>query len=336
MRYNLRSRSESGGRFLPTQKRFAESAAYSTHGMPAHAPEIFLNSVVRPSFDLPLVIILAVCICLVMVLMKSAKRHFMRADKTPPLNQYFLFYLAAWATGPCVLVYFFYFVGGWERYVSRYLWICIPPFTILLVLALEQIVDVLDAAGRKLNASARRYYLRNPMLYALLACAIFALPGAYEAAEGSEGTGWPRLARSIVTLVEQDPHSSFAIFDAARRDQSLLEYYLERFSKAKQLRVDGTFRLSEEQPGQDPLKRIEAKVAGRDYLIVAFPFDGVNNFPVLMASLQNKYHLGFSQLGPKGRGYLSSTVTLTTAWNPASVPLPAWNAQVPSGGLAVS
>ncbi len=202
----------------------------------------------RPSFDLPLVIIVAVCICLVMVLMKSAKRHFMRADKTPPLNQYFLFYLAAWATGPCVLVYLFYFVGGWERYVSRYLWICIPPFTILLVLALEQIVEVLGAAGRKLNASARRHYLRNSMLYALLACAILALPGAYEAAEDSKGR-YRDIARSIVTLVERDPHSSFAIFDAARRDQPLLEYYLERFSKAKQLRVDGTFRKERRAAG---------------------------------------------------------------------------------------
>ena len=156
---------------------------------------------------------------------------------------------------------------------------------------------------RSAQASVRRHYLRNATLYAILACAIFALPGAYQAASDPKGL-YRDIARSIVMTVEQKPQSSFAIFDAARRNQSLLAYYLEQFSKTKPVRVDGTFRMSDERPGRDPLKRVKSEVKGRDYLIVAFPFDGADNFPDLIASLKSQYDLALDQLNSDGLGYL--------------------------------
>jgi hypothetical protein len=278
-----------------TQRRFTEQTQYSVHGLPARAPpEIFLDSVVRPSFDLPLVFIALIAIFLMMLLIKSARR-LLRRDKAAPLNQYFLFYLAAWATVPCLLVYLFYFASGWERYVSRYLSICVPPFTILLVLSLEQFVMAWGAG------QIRRHYLRISILYAILACAILALPGAYLAARDPKGV-YRDIARSIVMTIEQDPRSSFAIFDAARQRRSLLDYYVRRFSKT--VRVDGTFRKTDERPGRDPLKHVSANVKGRDYLIVAFPFDGADKFPVLVAALNERYDLVLNQLDGDGLGYL--------------------------------
>lgn len=282
---------------LSTQRRFAEETKYSVQGLPAHSPPvIFLESVVRPSFDVPLVILALIAILLAIVLYNSARHRFLRGDKKVPLNQYFLFYLAAWATVPCVLVYLFYFAGGWERYVSRYLSIAVPPFTLLLVLSLEQAVKL---AG----ASVRRHYLRNAMLYAILACAVFALPGAYQAAKDPQSL-YRDIARAIVTTVEQDPQSSFAIFDAARRRESLLDFYLKRLSTMRPVRVDGTFRMRDERPGRDPLKHVDAEVAGRDYVIVAFPFDSAANFPMLISALKSRYDLAFNQLNGDGFGYL--------------------------------
>ncbi len=82
-----------------------------------------------------------------------------------------------------------------------------------------------------------------------------------------------------------------------------MNFYLEQESK-KRLSVDGTLRRSLDQRGLDQLKGREGKIAKRDYLIVAFPFVGADDFPVLMSSLQRRYSLAFSQLGHGGRGFI--------------------------------
>jgi hypothetical protein len=258
--------------------------------------------VVTPSFDLPRIVTVAVAILLAIVLFRAAKRIFV-TDKPAASNQYFLIYLFAWAVGPCILAYLLYSIAGWQRYEARYFAICIPPFSTLLVLALEQFVKTLGCSTRTAWWSVRRHYLGNAIPYALLACVIFVLPGALKAAQDPKGV-YRDIAHSIVLLVEQDPQSSFAICEAARRKKSLLNYYLERFSRKRDLRVDVTAQRSHERAGRDPLKWIAPKVVGRDYLIVAFPFDGESKFRRLMASLQGRYSLAFSQLDKSGRGYV--------------------------------
>jgi uncharacterized membrane protein len=280
---------------LTTRDRFGSTAKYALHGFPQETPpEIFLQSVLRPSFiGVPRVIVLAVLVCVGIVVLRSAKQHFLSANTTPPLNQYFLFYLVAWTALPSLLAYAVYFAAGFERYFARYFSICIPPFVVLFVLALEQFVALLGLACRK-SSAIRRHYLRNATLCALIACAIFALPGAYVAAEDPKGL-YREIADSIVKLVEHEPKPRFAIYEAARRRQSLLNYYLERFSKDHQLRVDGTLWKD---------NAIKARIANRDFLIIAFPFDSVSKFPRLMASLQNGYSVTFSQFSDTGIGYI--------------------------------
>jgi len=99
--------------------------------------------------------------------------------------------------------------------------------------------------------------VRNALLYALIACAILALPGAHKAARKPKGI-YRDIAESVVGLIEGDPKSSFTIYEAALRRQSLLDYYLARFSKGR-LSVDHTLRKSKDRPDSDPLKQFRAR-----------------------------------------------------------------------------
>jgi hypothetical protein len=73
---------------LATRKRFAAREEFVVHApLPGHGPlKIFTDSVVGV-FDLLALVVLAVLVLLAMVLIKSARRHFMRAGKGPPLNR---------------------------------------------------------------------------------------------------------------------------------------------------------------------------------------------------------------------------------------------------------
>ena len=109
-----------------THKRFAGNVKYTVHGFPQFTPpEIFFQSVVRPGLlEVPLVLVMAVLVCLTIVLVRSAKQHFLRADTTPPLNQYFLFYLTAWATPalrPCLSCFLRGRVGALHPAIFRHL-----------------------------------------------------------------------------------------------------------------------------------------------------------------------------------------------------------------------
>jgi uncharacterized membrane protein len=290
---------------LSTERRFARREQFSLEGLPSFSPpHIFLDSVVRPSFNLSLIVIVAVLACLALVLLRRARRYFLRAGATPPLNQYFLLYLAAWTGGPAFLVWLGYLFAGWERYNARYFAICIPPFVILLVLALEQFVELVALATRKLQGSIRRHYVHNALLYALVACAIFSVPGAHQASEQQKGR-YRDIARAIVQLVEQDPESRFAIFEGApRRKEAPLEFYLKRLSKQGGLRVDAIVRKTKKPPSAKSMRRLEAKLADRDYLIAAFPFRRAVDFQPILDALGSRHSLVFSQIDRAGRGFL--------------------------------
>ena len=225
---------------LNTGKRFQENAKFAIQGLPTKNPlTVLMNFVVTPNFNLPSILYVILFLLLAVVLAKVAIRDRKRSSTTTPLNTYFVFYLVAWAILPSIGIYFLYFLSGAERYQIRYFAFCFPPFCILLVLAVEQLVESLNVAGRALRVSVSRYYLRNAMLYALVFCAIFALPGAYKAATNNQEP-FRDVARSIITLVEGDKDTSFAIYEAAHRSQPMLNYYMKRFSK--KVRADGTFR----------------------------------------------------------------------------------------------
>lgn len=288
---------------LSTHKRFAAEDRFQVEGLPSFTPpEMVFQSVVEPNLRAPLVVMLAILALLAIALVKSAGRHFLNADRVAPLNQYFLWYLVAWAILPSVLAYVLFLAAGSERYVARYLAISVPPFSILLAVALEQLIGVLALVWPRRKSPLQRHYLRNATLYALIACAVLVLPGAYRAAKDPKGL-YRDIARSIVMLVERDPVSRFAIYEAALRRQSLLDYYLLRLSKGK-LRVNGTLTLEDERRGRDPLKRLGSNAADSDFLVVVFPYVSARVFPVLLPLMQSRYDFAFSQMDRSGRGYV--------------------------------
>jgi uncharacterized membrane protein len=286
---------------LATQKRFAENERFTVHGLPDRDPlSIFVDLVVRPNFDLPRFIYLVILVLLAIALVRISIRHFRRGREASPLQAYFLFYLIAWAMVPSVLAYLVFFASGSERYITRYFAFCVPPLSILLVLAIEQFIESVHSARRWFRFSVRRHYLGNAALYAVLIGAIFALPGGYAAATFRKEP-YREIARSITTLVQRDKGASFALYEAAHRKQPMLNYYMKRFSK--RVRFNGTLRLSDEEKGGNPLARAKEEIATKTYLVVAFPHITTLKFPTLMQQLRNKYDFVFSQLAD-GLGYI--------------------------------
>jgi len=283
---------------LATGKRFQGKAEFAIQGLPTKSPlSVLMNFVIKPNFNLPAMLYVILLVLLGIVLAKVISRYWKRSMGAP-LNACFLFYLVAWAILPSVGIYLLYFLSGAERYEMRYFVFCFPPFCILLVLAVEQLVESLNAAGRTLRLSVNRHYLRNATLYALVFCALFALPGAYHAATMNKGP-FRDIARAIVMLVEGDKDSSFAIYEAANHSQPMLNYYMKQFSKT--VRVDGTLQEQDEQTGRDVLAGAEKVIAGKDYLVIAFPH--LRGFPKLMRRLDEDYTLVISQIS-RGRGFL--------------------------------
>lgn len=286
---------------LATRRRFQDDERYVIDGLPTQNPlSIFMDLVVRPNFDLAWILYLVLLVLLATVLAKIAIRYFVRARGAPPLNAYFLFYLVGWAMLPCVAGYLLFFASGVERYSVRYFAFCFPPLCILLVLAIEQSVESLNAARSVFGFSISRHYLRNALLYALVICLVFALPGGYKAAT-REKDPFREIARSIVMLVEGDRKSSFAIYEAGW-GQPWLNYYMQQMSK--RVRVDGMIKKTDEDRGRDPLGAVEKTIAGKDYLVVAFPHLRTKQFPRLMRRLKKDYNVEASQLNKGGKGFI--------------------------------
>jgi uncharacterized membrane protein len=284
---------------LATGKRFQGNAEFAIQRLPTKSPlRVLMNFVIKPNFNLPAILYVILLVLLCAVLAKVVSRYWKRSTGAP-LNAYFLFYLVAWAILPSIVIYLCYFISRAERYEPRYFAFCFPPFCILLVLAVEQLVESLNAAGRMLRLSVSRHYLRNATLYALVFCAVFALPGAYDAATTNKRP-FRDIARAIVMLVEGDKDSSFAIYEATNRSPPMLNYYMKQFSKT--VRVDGTFQQGDEEVGRDGLAGAEKVSTEKDYLVIAFPHLRTVDFPNLMRRLDEEYTLVISQLS-EGRGF---------------------------------
>lgn len=285
---------------LATGTRFRGDAKYAIAALPTKFPtSIFLDDVLAPNIALPGIAYAAVFLLVAAALVKVAVRYFVRAEKAPPLRAYFPFYLAGWALVPCVLAFFLFFALSAERYNVRYFAFCVPPLAILLVLAIEQAIEGLDAARAWLKFSLGRHYIRYALLYALLICAIFALPRGFAAATLTKEP-YRETARALVELVEGTKGASFAIFEASRFSRPILNFYMIQMSD--KVRAIGT--IGPESKGRDPFRGVEDAMAGKDYLVVAFPHNRPARFPALMRRLNDDYDLVANQLFADGLGYM--------------------------------
>jgi uncharacterized membrane protein len=286
-----------------TGARFQKSTKFSISTLPTKDPiSVLLEYVVEKNFKLPALVYAILSVLLVLVLIRTAIRYFVRSGKPAPLNAYFVFYLTAWAILPLVFVYITFFALGAERYMGRYFAFCFPPLPILLVLAIEQAVESLNVARPWLRFSLSRHYLRYALLYALAICAVFALPRAYAGAI-SVKEPYRDIARSIVKLVEGKTDASFAVYEASHTTHPMLDFYMKRMSK--RVRLIGTIGVDKD--GRDPLAGVDAVMSGKDYLVIAFTHKKPKHFPLMMRQLSKEYDLVASQLLRSGRGYMMWT-----------------------------
>ncbi|MGD9502968.1 MAG: hypothetical protein AB7V40_10845, partial [Methyloceanibacter sp.] len=285
---------------LSTGTRFRGDSKFAITALPTKSPaSIFFEYILEPNIALPEIAYAALFVLLTAVLVKVAVRDFVRSENAPPLKAYFPFYLTGWALLPCFLAFLLFFVFGAERYNVRYFIFCFPPLAILLVLAVEQAVAGLDAARARLKFSVSRHYVRYALLYALLICAIFALPRGFAAATITKEP-YRETARALVELVEGTKGSSFAIFEASRFSRPLLNFYMMQMSDS--VRAIGT--IGPKSKDRDPLRGVEEAMAGKDYLVVAFPHNMPARFSEMMRRLHDEYDLVANQLFADGRGYM--------------------------------
>lgn len=108
-----------------------------------------------------------------------------------------------------------------------------------------------------------------------------------------------QTARALVQLVEGTEDASFAIFEASRFSKPVLNFYMIQMSES--VRAIGT--IGPTVKGRDPLLGVENAMAGKDYLVVAFPHNRPARFPEMMRRLHAGYDLVANQLFADGLGY---------------------------------
>ena len=272
---------------------------------------IFMNNVVNPNVSLSSVTITLIGIILLIVMFKYLLRLKKRQANIANIDKkIYFFYILLWAFAPSFFVFALFSVFNLDKLEPRYLIYSTPPLMILLALALEQAISLLDIATKKnKNLSFKRHYLRNSLIYAIIFVIVLVLPGGYSAAV-RRNHDWRGIASSIVEQIERDPENSYIIYETTWRRFPMLDFYLDQHSE--DLEVSGIIQRGEERrlasddnyiPSilrTNSIRRIEE----HDYLIIAFTHHRTRSFPEILSLLHETYELKAFQLDSSGRGYL--------------------------------
>jgi len=272
---------------------------------------LFMDNVVTPNFSLPVFVYVAFFLLFVYLIVKYGimlyKRNIYRFF---PPRKIYVFYTVLWVLIPCLLVFILFTVGKLDKLQPRYLIFCTPPLIVLVTLALEQGICLLERMVKvMMRFSVRRHYIRYSLVYAIIATIFLTLPGGYSAATHRKDD-WRGIANQIVQQVHRDPEHDYMVIETAFRRPPKLDYYFKRFSD--QVRVyDSVLRYDEYY-----LERVEdftpdfmsdesiRDIEKHDYLVLAFTHHTINHFPQTIKQVTAQYELFYSQLDEDGRGYL--------------------------------
>ena len=272
---------------------------------------IFMDNVVTPNFSLPVLAYLAVLLLFVYLIVKYGIHLYRRnIYRLLPPRKIYVFYIVLWLFIPCLLVFILFTVGKLDKLQPRYLIFCTPPLIVLVAIALEQGICLLDRLVKSMmRFSVRRHYIRYSLIYAIIATILLTFPGGYSAATHRKDD-WRGIANQIVQQVHRDPEHDYIVIETAFRRPPKLDYYFKRFSD--QVRVyDSVLRYDEWH-----LERVEnftpdfmsdesiRDIEEHDYLVLAFTHHTINLFPKTIKHLSAQYELFYSQLDEEGRGYL--------------------------------
>jgi len=247
----------------------------------------------------------AIAVLLVALALRLAWDAYRRGWRHVPDRTYGTLYLAIWAFVPCLLAFLLFFFASAERYSSRYFIFCTPPLAVLIVLAFEEGIRLLDGAVSRFTAvRPARHYLRNALIYAAIIALVIAVPGGRKAASIAK-VDFRGTASRIEDIVRSDPEHSYILYEANWR--ATLDYYLSHFGRKKRnvlITVSDTVHPKGEQSRDFTFEAKQDEIRKHDYLIVAFTHKRLRGFPKSLKRLGELYTPYFKMLSPQGRGLI--------------------------------
>jgi uncharacterized membrane protein len=196
---------------------------------------------------------------------------------------------------PFVFAYALFALSTHERYEDRYFVFTAPSLAIMLVLALEQGVSVVDRLVRRRRAT--RGYLAHSALFTLIATAIFVLPGTYEAATRPKAD-WRGVASLVAAITREDPGHQYVLFST----YASLDYYLKRVGATISTR--GLITKQAEKAGRFPFAKDRERLTRKDFLILTFTHQPASAYKKTIAALDAMYEVHQRLLFNDGRGVL--------------------------------
>lgn len=228
----------------------------------------------------------------------SSLRNIVRAgaDDDERARGWTVLYLIGWLALPLLVASVGFLVLGAQRVSNRYFIYCTVP-----------IVPVLVVAFYEARRWVRERGINNRFVDALPSIAIVGvlvlgiLPGFLGAVSHTK-VDWRGIAREIVQIVENDPDSSYVVFETSFRATPVLDYYFDRFSGGS-VKVAATIQRHRERSGMSfSFERRPEVFEGADYVIVAFTHHQASSFPRALETLGRLYDEHFRRLDHNGRG----------------------------------
>ena len=286
-----------------------ESRGDYTTGYPSADPWTMFNKfVLSPNLKLAFfgkLLLPVIALLLVALVLRLAWDAYRRGWRHVTDRTYATLFLVIWAFVPCVLAFLLFFVASAERYSARYFIFCTPPIAVLIVLALEEAVRLIDGVvSRFTPVRPARHYLRNALIYVAVIAFVVVVPGGRKAATFAK-VDFRGTAERIENIVRSDPEHSYILYEANWRPT--LNYYLSRFGRKKGnvlITVSDTVHPKGEQSGDFSFERDADEIRSHDYLIVAFTHKRMRGFSKSLKRLGDLYTPYFKMLSPEGRGII--------------------------------
>ena len=269
---------------------------YAADAPTANPLRLFYDALIVPNVSYPLAsTILAATLLLSGLVASRPSWH-----KIATLRGGFVVYVVAWALLPMVAAYTLFLVSGQERLEPRYFIFALPALVVLLVLAIEAPVALIQSRVPRLRAALRRFYV--PYVF-LVAVALLG-PAAFAEATVPKSE-WANVGRQIGALVRGDPAHRYLVYETTFRPYPTLNYYLRSIPGAC---VNGVIRLWDAGK-RNVLKNEFRRIDQGDFLIVAFPHQRATQFEKVLGTLAARYQPAARLLDENGRGIVVFRIT---------------------------
>lgn len=258
----------------------------------------FWSNAARPNFaDVPWPILAALVLALG-VLYASLAKSALKGQRPVHVGRATLAcYALATGFGSFIVAWALFALAGHERFVARYFSYTSPPIAILLVLAFEQLIALVNRVVRR-NVVARAY-VKQSFAFGCAAL-LLVLPGTYHAATKGKAD-WRGIAELIDDVVSADPSHRYAVYSTGFSTYPSLNYYFDRLGS--KLRVRGFVRYRNDKKSKSFFDRERKKIERNDFLILSFTHLTTAQTPIALRELAARYEV-HQNLIQNGRGII--------------------------------